>query len=797
VGLDEVGVRAVDAPAVAGLLYCATKEAGPMPTTTRAPKAVARTISPLLLLLLVSPFAISAGELLAFDTDNLPYKYVRLVAQRLHDETSGRTASIESQKRRAAALDPQVDALLDAQEAYSADADVPLDGAFAEVKREDDQDIDFARGYFDPIRVLARAYALPGSRHYHSDTVAEALRRAFTFTRRRVYPGCDKPGNWWVWAKQMPDCLCDVLALLADDVHPDDKVYLVSILDYLVGSGPIQDAGYHHGKSGKDALNALKVGVLSGDRPRIAHAWEGIENKVGPYLLEPDGTPFMTVIREDFLGVSLPYVYEGYNTVVEWVRLTNGTAMALRDQTIGRIVQYLLDLGRWNTIYDTEVAWIGFTSYRVFWRPATTLSLAAQLGAYEVPRAAELKAMAARTDTPPDGVRYWPNAETLIFRSPGLYCGLVMASQNRHPISACYKNHFLHIGNQWYYGRDGHLVLVTRPEDAHPNLTYTLDWRRLTGVTRDDGSVLDSDQLVKEDHGYWQPGYLRCKNPLAGAATVNDRDAVAGIVIHSGGLRARKSYFLIHARPDGPKSDLVLALGDRIQGRGQTDTIVHTFPVGDRPVQLAVNGQPVILADDQTQTISTPAWIHGPAAAYYFPEPGAVTLLTETRQPDFTDHGDPPPDQQPDVPPQRYVTIYFDHGEAPEAAAYACAYFPQAALDDMPELIEDFKQHAAYARDPAGHSLEYGPYLGLAFFKPGPLDGYTADRPCFLAAHQAGDNLRLAVYGPSFKDVPVNLELPRPATAHALPRHCELNGATLTVHAPRAAQATVDLAFAR
>jgi len=768
-----------------------------METTTRAQAALGR-ISGYTLLALAAALPAFCGETpVAFKGETLPDEDIRLVAERLHDDASLRTASEESRKDRAVALDPHVDGLLQAQLSHGNDPKAPLHGAFAEIKPRDDQHIDFARGYFDPIRVLARAYALPGSRHYHSEAVDVAVRRAFAFTRRHVYSGCDKPGNWWVWAKQMPDCLCEILALLAGRIHPEDRAYLVSVLDYLLGSGPIASAGYHHGKSGKDALNALKVGALTADRQRIAHAWEGMENQVGPYLLEADGTPLMTVIREDFLGISLPYVYEGYRTVLDWARLTRGTSLALRDDTVGRIVDYLLGLGRWNTIYESEVAWIGFTSYRVFWRPATTLSLAAQLGGCGVPRSDELMAMAAQEDAPPEGARYWPNAETLIFRAPGLYCGLVMASNNRHPLSACYKNHFLHIGNRWYYGRDGHLVIVTRPEDAHPNLTYTLDWRRLTGITRDDGSALDSDQLVREDHGYWQPGYLLCRNPLAGAATINGRDALAGIVVHSGDIRARKSYFFVKGGPAGPDTDVILALGDRIQGRGQTDTIVHTFPVGDAIPTFTVNAEPLTLVDDAPRVVQTPAWVHGPAAAYFFPEPGAVSLLTEVRQPDFTDHGNPPPEKQPDVPPQRYVTIYFDHGENPQDAAYACVYLPKAAIDDMPALVEDFQENAAYAREQAGHYLQHGRYLGLAFFDVGALRGYAGDRPCFIAAHQDSANAQLALFDPSFKDSCVNLRLPFLAKAQALPEGGQLDGATLAIPTRRAALATVELTVSR
>lgn len=698
-----------------------------------------------------------------FDQGKLTDDEVQSVAARLCQGMAGDPKS----------LDPQASGLLEAQDLTDGS---PLYGAFAEVKPEDDRDIDFARGYFDPIRVLASAYALRASRHYHSEAVAKAIREGLTFTRKHVYPDCEKQGNWWVWAKQMPDCLCDILAAMHGHLAPDDEAYLVSVLGYLLGTGPVEDAYYHHGKSGKDALNVLKVGVLSGDRTRIALAWEGMENAVGAYLLEDDGTPLMTVIKREFLGVSLPYIYEGYGTVVEWMGLTQGTGMALRPETSGKITDYLLGLGCWNTYGDSESAWLSFTPYRVFWRPATTRSMAGTVAGLDTPHAAELRAMSLGQDTPPEGVRFWPNAETLIFRSPGLYCSLVMASKNRHQVSHAYKNHFLHIGNKWYYGRDGHLVIARRAEEASPDLTYTLDWQRLTGVTRDDGSVLESEQFVMEDHGYWQPAHIVCENPVAGAAVVGGRDAVAGIEVHSGDTRARKSYFFLQDK------DMIVTLGSHIRGRGQTDSIVHTFPVDGSLGGIIVNGETLALKDGEPREVATPAWIFAQGTGYCFPDKGAVTVLSETRAPDFSDHGDPPPDERPNVPSQRYVSILFEHGADPQDAAYACVYFLQADASSMTRLCEEFAGTAIYGREEAGHFLTLGPYTGLAFFSRGTLAGYDADRPCFGVLRRSDGAVRLGVFEPSFEDADLTLGLPFAATSDALPHGCRLDGTTLHAH---------------
>jgi len=693
----------------------------------------------------------------AFDADNLTDADIAEVAARLRTGDWGTE------------FDAQVTYLIGAQ---NTDSTSPLYGAFADVQPKDPQDIDFERGYFDPILTLAKAYVSKTSKHYRSEGVLDAIHKALIYNRNHVYPGCKMRGNWWVWGKQMPDCVMDIMSLILSDLAPEDRRYLLTVVDFLVPNAPLQGMGHHHGKSGKDAVNMLKIGVLTRDRTRITYAWEGMENAVAPYFLEPDGSPLIDNLREEWLGVSLPYMYEGYGTLVEWLSLTDGTPLAPRKETSAKIVRYLLDLGRWNTFQGTEVAWISLIHYRTFWRPASTLSFARSMSGFDVSHADELRAMADGTDVPPDGVRYWPSIETLIYRAPDFYCCLLMATK-KQGISWAYKNKFLHIGNKWYYGRDGHTILASEPQDHHPDLTFTFNWRRLSGITRDDGSVLDSPQREGVTEGYFQPQHIVCMNPIAGAATLNEREAVAGIEVHSGELRARKSYYFLR------DENMIVTLGDGIEGRGQTDTIVHTFPIGkDAAAELSVNGEVIALVEGRPQVVRTPAWVAGPRGGYYFPEDGAVTLLTETRKPDFEDDGGPTPEKEAAVPPQKFISIFFDHGKNPKDAQYASVYWHAAKPTDMPDLVKSFSENSAYCREKTGHSFRHGSYLGLTFFDPGTLQGHSADRPCFIVVHKEGQATQIGVYEPSWEDVSLTLGLPFNAGAASLPQGCTLDGAT-------------------
>ncbi|MBT4501741.1 MAG: hypothetical protein HOC74_28685 [Gemmatimonadetes bacterium] len=713
---------------------------------------------------------------ISFEQKRVAPEQLDLVAQRIHDRLSGRQSSQAEQQQRAAQLDPEISRLLEAQKSNEENS---LCGAFTAVEPATEQDIDFARGYFDPVRLLAQGYALPASTHYHSPEIAAAIRLAFHFTRQHVYPDCQKPGNWWVWAKQMPDCLTEFLALMRDSLEKEDEEYILSILDYLLGKGPIPGSGYHTGKAGKDALNIFTIGVLTGDSERIARAWECMENEVSPFLLEADGTPLMTVIQSHFLGISLPYVYEGYRTVVEWAQLARGTDMALRPETTGKVARYLLDLGHWNCFEKTEVAWLSFTPYRAFWRPATPPAMAAQLAQAEISEADALRAMATGATPAPRGCRFWPSAETLILRGTGYYCALVMASKNRHPISYAYKNRFLHIGNRWYYGRDGHLVLANSQAETDPNLTYTQDWRRLTGVTRDDGSLLRSGQIqsLGEKDDYWQPEWALCENRLAGAAVLESGSGAAGIELHSGATRARKSYFFLSSQ------DTIVTLGSHIRGEGSTESIVHTFPVSGDVAEFQIDGKPLVLSPGESIQLTTPCWLHAGTRGYFFPEESSVTVAVERRAPDFSDAGNPPPDKQPRVPDQTFASIFFDHGPDPQGGTYACAYFLQISPQEMPDRVSRFSARTTLHHNDTGHFFKSDDLIGIACFRPGEIEGYTANRACFLALAAEEEILRCAAYEPSWQETELSVDLPFPAEARDLPENVQIRDRRLLIAA--------------
>ena len=166
---------------------------------------------------------------------------------------------------------------------------------------------------------------------------------------------------------------------------------------------------------------------------------------------------------------------------------------------------------------------------------------------------------------------------------------------------------------------------------------------------------------------------------------------------------------------------------------------------------------------------------------YYFPEEGNVTAITETRKADFSDAGNPPPEKQSQVSDERFISLLFDHGENPTDEDYVCAYFLRAGLDDMPELVKDFMSQASYSHNGVGHFLQYGSFTGVVFFRTGEINGYRADRACYIAISRDKEEVHLSVYEPSWQDCMLRIELPFPAAADDLPENVQLKARELLI----------------
>jgi hypothetical protein len=141
------------------------------------------------------------------------------------------------------------------------------------------------------------------------------------------------------------------------------------------------------------------------------------------------------------------------------------------------------------------------------------------------------------------------------------------------------------------------------------------------------------------------------------------------------------------------------------------------------------------------------------------------------------------------VPAQKFVSIFVDHGKNPANGRYAAVLFPLAAAADMAELSRTFASKCRFRRNDTGHFLRMGSLTMAAFFRPGTLESFRADRACFVALRRNEGAVHVATYEPSWKDATLQIQLPFPATGTSLPANCRIEGDTLSIDA-KAGQTT-------
>lgn len=71
------------------------------------------------------------------------------------------------------------------------------------------------------------------------------------------------------------------------------------------------------------------------------------------------------------------------------------------------------------------------------------------------------------------------------------------------------------------------------------------------------------------------------------------------------------------------------------------------------------------------------------------------------------------------------------------------------------------------------------------FFRPGEINGYRADRPCYVAISKNKEKGLLSVYEPSWQDCRLRLKFPFNIAKDSLPENVQLRDGELLIEAKK------------
>jgi hyaluronate lyase len=369
-------------------------------------------------------------------------------------------------------------------------------------------------------------------------------------------------------------------------------------------------------------------------------------------------------------GINMGYGTLHFNYVGQFVYLMENSRWRMKEHTLGNVVNMLLEFVQWQIVGKTIDPFIIDRGISAKDEQAADLAVdlidgALLLSSGPIPRGDEVRQccrkildqgclprnpvaieLAARLQVPAVaplyGMRYWPETEHFVAREPGWTVAVKMASEKNKAYFGINRTNL----KGWHIS-DGHLVFRRDGDEFLDDTLATMDWERLTGITR-----AASFKLPEETRGQ---SWFACG--------VTNRRATRGCCCLDFMLRtldrhmltARKSWFFL--------GDAVVAMGTGIScsNDDEVETIVQQIKLPDTQIT-------------ETETSHEEEILSGPFGSYVFPNRTPVRVRIQYRSGRWSDLRSEAPLSPLIVKP--YWLAFIPHGRHPQNDSYLYVYLP-------------------------------------------------------------------------------------------------------------------------
>lgn len=569
---------------------------------------------------------------------------------------------VETRTDELRALEGRVADLLREQIMDETDA---LYGGWGDVTSAEDEGISSGGASFRRLLMLAEAWGSPDCKFAGDDEVAKRLNLAWRFYNTLVHRECEFPNNWWAWQIGLPMHLGNSLLVAYDAFDEDVRESMVDTLAYLVENIRTTMTGANAMWGG---MNHLRYGLVTGKTEHIALAseWAAKECEIRP----------VNGILSDYsysfhgMAVHMGYGRSHFADVGRYVYMMGDSQWQLPEEALSNVANWLLEFVCWTIVgegIDPFIIGRECSRREVALRATLIIDGALLLSSAPIPRRDEVMAFCRRAvdegllpsnpvaseiadaldvkaDDPLIGTRYWPVIEYLSARRDKFTAAVKMSSTNTKSWFSIRNENLLA-----HHTSDGHLILRVNEDAFLDGVLPTMDWKRLTGITRSDGIY-----MPRETEGQ-SPFVSGVAEGSLGCCGVDFRIEMEDET----GLFAKKSWFFI--------GDAIVALGSDISCSG------------DQNVETVV--RQVVLRDAwQAQDVNADGFLVGSDCVYVFPEKANVEARVESRSGKWHDLSLRQDDDE--VIMRDYEMVLVSHGVRPENATYAMVYLPKWSLDD-------------------------------------------------------------------------------------------------------------------
>lgn len=645
------------------------------------------------------------------------------------------------------------------------------------------------------IRTMAVAYSTPSSRLYHHVELKDAIIGALDWMYANRYNEKKSAyGNWWDWEIGTPQILNDAVALMYDELTPQQIADYMKAVDAF---DPDPKKGTVLGVKGvkmtganllDKALVVTVRGVIGKNSAKITLG----RDSIGPefaYASHGDGVyKDGSLVQHTNIAYTAGYGAVWLSRAADMTYLLNGSPWPVTDPNVNNVYNWVTDTFEpviYKGLYMDMVNGRGISREGSGSARGTIVTLLRLAEGAPAAVAASIKSMAkewiSKDTTYADyyaGLSVYdlilvkqlmndasirPRGELVksqvfagmdraVHLREGYGFGLSLFS-NR--ISAFEKGNNENLKG-WYTGIGMTYVYDRDLQQYRDGFWPTVNWFRLPGTTTD-GSGAGMTP------GEWK-SYMNTKT-WVGGTSINRLYSAAGMdfslsQVTGSSLAGKKSWFMF--------DDEIVALGAGITsmtaGPKPVETIVDNRKLnaaGDNA--LTVNGvrQPGGLG--WSETLNGVKWAHlagnapGSDMGYYFPGNPQLYALRESRTGSWSEINS----GQSKTPITRnYVSLAFEHGTKPDNAAYAYVLLPgkdadaTAAYSANPQV--EIMSNAAALQAVKHKSLGI---TAANFWSPGTVGTISAKNPASVMLQEHGGEVTLAVSDPTQQQSTVTIEL--------------------------------------
>jgi chondroitin AC lyase len=546
------------------------------------------------------------------------------------------------------------------------------DGSFAGINYEDlSRTAGFPqRRHTANLVYLAQAYQSQSSDYYQDQALKESITRGLKYWVDNDFFG----DNWHNNQISTPTNLVNLMLLIGDELPPD----LVDKAQPIIGRAHMNASGARPSGDRIVIAGILAKNLLFlGEKEKFDEIIRLIEGEVkfstGSRGMQHD---YSFHHRVDRVNNTTSYGYGKYaNAFGEWSYYVAGTKYAFSQEKINHLVDYYLDGIYKQMVYgiytDVSVKNRSIANQYDF-KPAGTVEIERLLLStdYRKDELEEIMKLRKGEIKPSRSFsKFFWQTEHFVFQRPNFYTTVRMYSTRNQNMEVPYNGP----GKTTHHRADGTNYLMLEGDEYH-DIWPVYDWQKISGTT-----IMQKPEL-------YGPEDIRKEGlrDFVGAVTDGLYGAVAfDFKSAHDMLEAKKSWFFfeeeyvclgteINSDPDLPVATTLNQVLLRSDVTVMQADEVHQLPPGDR------------LLDDVK-------WVHQDRVGYIFPERTNVHLSNQTEQGRWSDITDQKNISE-EIVSKEVFTLWLDHGNEPENAAYAYIVVPDVAVAELEQSSDSNRQ---------------------------------------------------------------------------------------------------------